>query len=436
MQFDAREAKQLAPGAHIIMDDYPGLRLKATVTGKAWIYRYKSLVDAKMRQIKIGAWPAMSFPAAVVKWEELKSQRDTGKDPASEKRAGRAAEKAAVVEAKEEARLEALTVGKVCAAYHSGYIKAHRKPKGVAEVAQLFRSMLGDLEHVPAVNVTRSVAFDFLEGLMERPVQGARVRRELGAAWDYALDAGRLPEDTPNWWRLVMKGRFKSKGKKIEGVHVGTRKRVLSESELAQLLPWLPNFAKTITDALTMYLWTAQRGAEIVNMRGSEVTEEKDGLWWTIPKDKTKNERFEEASDQRVPLVGRAEQVIRRRIELFGDGDLFPGQKERTGRAIKQSTITTAVWYHQPYSGAHPDRPRPRLPVTHWSPHDLRRTSRTLLASIGCPEEIAEAILGHMKGGVVGVYNLHGYDKERRLWITRLASRLEAIAAGGGLPIS
>lgn len=431
MQFDAREAKQLAPGAHIIMDDYPGLRLKATETGKSWIYRYKSLVDAKMRQIKIGAWPAMSFPAAVVKWEELKRERDAGKDPATEKRAGRAAEKEAVVVAKEEARLEALTVGKVCWSYHTGYIKAHRQPKGVAEVAQLFRSMLGDLEHVPAVSVTRSVAFDFLEGLMDRPVQGARVRRELGAAWDYALDAGRLPEDTPNWWRLVMKGRFKSKGKKIEGVHIGTRKRVLSEAELAQLLPWLPNFAKTITDVLTLYLWTAARGIEIVGMRGAEITEEKDGLWWTIPKDRTKNGRFEEATDQRVPLVGRAEQVVRRRMELFGDGDLFPGQKGRK-EPVQQKTITTAVWYAQPYSTAHPDQPRPRLPVTHWAPHDLRRTSRTLLACLGCPEEIAEAILGHMKGGVVGVYNLHSYDKERRVWLARLADHLEDLATSSG----
>lgn len=34
----------------------------------------------------------------------------------------------------------------------------------------------------------------------------------MGSAWDLAMDSGRLPEDVPNWWRMVMKGRLKSKG--------------------------------------------------------------------------------------------------------------------------------------------------------------------------------------------------------------------------------
>jgi len=87
MQFDARAAKLLAPGAHIIMDDYPGLRLKATAASRAWVYRHKSPLDGKMRQIKLGDWPAVSVAAAIVKWESLKLQREDGRDPSVEKRA-------------------------------------------------------------------------------------------------------------------------------------------------------------------------------------------------------------------------------------------------------------------------------------------------------------------------------------------------------------
>ena len=38
--------------------------------------------------------------------------------------------------------------------------------------------------------------------------------------------------------------------------------------------------------------------------------------------------------------------------------------------------------------------------------HDLRRTTRTGLARLGCPFEIGVSILGHRLPGVVGVYDV------------------------------
>jgi hypothetical protein len=47
---------------------------------------------------------------------------------------------------------------------------------------------------------------------------------------------------------------------------------------------------------------------------------------------------------------------------------------------------------------------------------------------MGCPDEIGEAVLGHMKGGIVGVYNVHSYDGERLEWLTKLDAKLEQLA--------
>ena len=47
---------------------------------------------------------------------------------------------------------------------------------------------------------------------------------------------------------------------------------------------------------------------------------------------------------------------------------------------------------------------------------------------MGCPDSVAEAVLGHMQAGVKGVYNLHSYDRERREWLTRLDQRWEALS--------
>lgn len=78
MQFDARVTKALQPGHHIIYDGYPGLRLSATTSSRTWTYRYKIPVDGRMRQVKLGRWPVMALPAAIVAWEALRTQREAG----------------------------------------------------------------------------------------------------------------------------------------------------------------------------------------------------------------------------------------------------------------------------------------------------------------------------------------------------------------------
>ncbi|WP_414691470.1 tyrosine-type recombinase/integrase [Noviherbaspirillum sp.] len=290
----------------------------------------------------------------------------------------------------------------------------------------MFDKMLGDHAHRPAATYARADAFELLESHFDHPVQCTKLRTELAAAWDYSIDAGKLPETTPNWWRQILRGKVRSQGKAIAGEKIGTAKRHLSEQELRDLFAWLPNFSRTIEDVLTLYSWTCTRGSEICAMEAKEITEEVDGLWWTIPKAKTKNARHVNATDLRVPLIGRAEQIVRRRLPLARNGYLFPATAGEVEH-VQQKTIQTAVWYHMPYSETRKEQLRPRLTVTHWAPHDLRRTSRTLLAAIGCPDSVAEAILGHMQPGVKGVYNRHSYDKERREWLSKLAQKLEAL---------
>jgi len=96
---------------------------------------------------------------------------------------------------------------------------------------------------------------------------------------------------------------------------------------------------------------------------------------------------------------------------------------------MAQTVVQHGVYYYQPYCKIAPNYERPRLPVRDWSAHDLRRTTRTLLATLGCPNEVAEPVLGHVQPGIVGVFNRHTYDQERREWFTRLSHRLEEIAA-------
>jgi integrase len=426
MQFDARAAKLLQPGAHLTIDGCPGLRLVATAALRSWTYRYRSPIDGRMRQVKLGAWPAMSFPAAATEWEKLRALRDAGTDPSLKRRADRLHARAARAVAARPAQV--YTVRRVCDDFLAGHIERHRKAKGAAEVRRMFDTMLEPIAELEAATLTRSAAFDFLEGLQAIPVQAAKMRAELGAAWDYALDAGRLPDTSANWWRQIMRGRLRSHGKRIEGKNIGPVKRVLTAAETRDLVRWLPNFSRTVADVLTLYLWTLARGSEICAMDAGEISQETDGLWWTVPLAKTKNARRRGATDLRVPLVGRAAEVVRRRLHNTPTGPLFPS----AGQAghLEQKAVQTAVHWHQPYSKTRKDQARPRLTVTHWAPHDLRRTGRTLLSALDCPDDVAEALLGHMQPGIRGVYNLHDYDRQRRVWLARLSDHLEALVAG------
>jgi integrase len=425
MPFDARAAKLLQAGQHLILPEHPGLRLSATATRRSWVYRYKSPVDGGMRQIKLGEWPALDYIGAAGEWKRLRTERDAGADPQLQKRTARQQERA---EAEAE-KVGPYTVGQLVQDYLSGHIDLHRKPKGRAEVRRLLTHNVAPIAARPAALLLRSEAYDLLQGLSDRPVLMGQVRQEMGAAYDFGLDAGKLPENTANWWRQVFRGKMpRSKGKKIAGKHVGAGKRVLSEKEVGDLVRWLPNFSKTIADALTLYLWTGTRGAEIVGMEKGEIAEEPTGWWWTIPKERTKNAKRENATDLRVPLVGRAKDVALRRAAV-AERFLFPSMSDEE-KPIEQKVVQSGVYHHQPYCKTKDKGaiPRPRLPVTHWSPHDLRRTVRTLLASMGCPGEVAESVLGHMLPGVVGVYNRHGYDAERLDWLTRLDVKLEQLA--------
>lgn len=416
MHFDARAAKQLKSGDHLTVDGCPGLRLIASDTHRAWTYRYKSPVDGKMRQIRFGYWPAMPLGGAVAEWQKLKDARDSGGDPA-------VAKKASVVAKRETV----YTVAGCVLDYYRGHLVVNRQRAGADAVFARLVTAIEPIADKAASSITRRVAFELISSLIDTPVAAKSVRNELGAAWSFAMDAGKLPDDLPNFWRDILAGKLRSKGAVREGQHKGTAKRTLSEAELKTLLAVdLARFSQQVQDFLVMQLWTCTRGAEICQMHRSHITDEKDGVWWTVPKALTKGRNRAAAADLRVPLVGRASEVVQR---LRGQDWLFPSVSR--GGVVgpqTQAYMGSKVHYLQPYSKVKPEHVRERLTVTHWSPHDLRRTGRTMLSQMGCPTDVAESILGHVQPGVQGVYNLNKYDAERRHWLTLWADKLTSLA--------
>lgn len=426
MYFDPRRAKALKPGESYAIDGCPGLRLEAAQTRKTWTYRYRSPINDKLKQVKVGLWPAMPPAEAAGKWADLRDRRDRGEDPAQEKRQARYEVKSAPD--------ATYTYRQMVDDYYREHLKVNRKLRGANLVYGQMVRAIADFEDLEVSRTSRRFVHDHTMSRAETPVLAVSVKGELGAAWELAVNAGRVSEDLPNWWRQVKILTLRSKGAMRAGERKGTGKRVLKPEEIQLLYTdQMRLFSQQVQDFLALQMWTCARGGEICQMQRSQLRREDDGiLWWTVPKELLKTGRFEATSDYRVPLLGRAESIVERLLARAPGPWLFHS-KTRGGEPthVKQPYMQSKVHYRQPYSNARPDHVRERLKVTHWSPHDLRRTGRTMLASLRCPKDVAEAIIGHVKPGVEGTYNLYEYDAEKVEWLTLLGNRLDAIVTGG-----
>lgn len=207
------------------------------------------------------------------------SIRDSGRDPSLERKAKRQEIRIQASEAKDGA----YTVSRLVEDYIEGYVIGHRTSANAKALASRLRRGIEPIAELEPQGVTRSVAFELIQGLADRPVMAASVKQELGAAWEYAYDSGRLEDDIPNWWRLILKGKLQSKGQLRDGVHKGTDKRVLSEAEIGRLI--VKDYAllsPAIQDVLTLYLWTCARGVEICALHADHISEEDGVLWATL----------------------------------------------------------------------------------------------------------------------------------------------------------
>jgi integrase len=65
--------------------------------------------------------------------------------------------------------------------------------------------------------------------------------------------------------------------------------------------------------------------------------------------------------------------------------------------------------------------------VTGWTLHDCRRTARSLMSRAGVPTDHAERAIGHVIGGVRGVYDRHSFKKEKQAALEALAREIATV---------
>lgn len=391
-----------------------GLRVSCGATGvKSFFYRYTSPLTGKLAQVKIGNFPQTSLAAARLKLHELKLLRQEGRCPATELKKDKLQRAIEAVQAK----IPELTVQGLIELYlteriedrktkDGKVISGARKPKGQAEVRRtLYSDAVKSLGTRNAAEITRQDVINLINGIVARgaTVQAGNVLRELSLAYEFAIGLGRFDDNFANP-ALLAKSSLRQTRIKLTN---GRGTRVLSEEELAKFLKWLPGsaYTPTIKNVLRLTLWTGCRTGEVCNMAWKDVDLEKGTIH--LRETKTGVERYVQLSDQAIDFL----KVLR----LTSDKYLFPSQA--TKKPIQQKYLTENSWRLR--ESGH------MLDIPHWTPHDLRRTVRTGLSRLQCPNEVAEAVLGHTRGGVEGIYNLYKYDAECRKWLQVWADYLD-----------
>jgi integrase len=187
------------------------------------------------------------------------------------------------------------------------------------------------------------------------------------------------------------------------------RARILTDDELRAV--WKAAERVGVFGHMVRFLLlTATRRNEVAEMRRAEI----DGTDWTIP-----GSRYKTKVDHLVPLSAKA-QALLAAIPVLGDaGWVFTASGKRPWLSF-----TDGKRMLDEASG-----------VTGWTIHDLRRTARSLMSRAGVNADVAERCLGHVIGGVRGVYDRHAYREEKARAFEMLAAQIERIVTIPGAPV-
>lgn len=271
-----------------------------------------------------------------------------------------------------------------------------------------FVEKMGDY---PAKDITRKDVIDAVMTVIERGsnILAGILLRELCSAYEFALGLGRLEE---NFVNPALLAKYSMKQTRIK-LTSQSGKRVLSEKELSLFLRWLPQskYPVNIKRVLYLTLLTGCRTGEVCYMAWENV----DFVKGTIHLEETKTgtERYVQLSEQAIQFL--------KAFHMPSDRYLFTARAKIAKRPISQTFLSSSA--NRLRDSGH------MIDISHWTLHDLRRTVRTGLSRLGCPSEVAEAVLGHSRRGIEGTYDLHGYEAECKVWLQKWADYIDGLVA-------
>jgi integrase len=348
-----QRTKPPAKGSLEIFDlGYPGLALRIG-HGGAKTFEVFYRINGKLRRETLGRWPAVSLADARNAWRKTREAIAKGEAPQREN----------------PAMLFEHIVEE--------WIRRDQAKNKPSSLYQATRSLEVDLlpawrgKRVDEIGKRDVIAL--LDSIADRgaPIMARRVQSYVRRFFRWCIERDILKIDPTAGMPRVGNGK--------------SRERVLTDDELGKVWTACDGPYGAVVRMLAL---TGARRDEIAKLRWSEI----DGA--TI---KLEGSRTKTGAPHTIPLSSAA-QALLKSLPHLGDF-VFSGARPMSNWTKSKLRLDGA-------SG-----------VTNWRIHDLRRTVATGLQKLGANLQTIEAVLGHTSGsrsGVVGVYQRHSFEAEKR----------------------
>lgn len=397
--------------------DGNGLNIIVFPSGaKKWVYKYE--INGKRRDLNFGPYPAVSLEAARAKYKEASDKVKVGIDPKEE-----------------QAQLEAEslmqpTVTRLIDEFIGSLVQA--KMRTWREDERILKKDVFPLWGTRKVaDITRQDVLALIKRLRERgDAITVNTFKTVRRMFSYAVSQE----------YIVRSPCFKIR-KNYELPIVPDRERHLSAAEIKALWEGLATTGMTdnAKRALKMILVTCQRPGEVVAMHRREI----DGHWWvftpkltTVTRGTPRPQRMY-LNDLALELIGNKQDYIfsSPRPKKDANGGTIPTPMTERSLACALRRNLKGYQGRKPVEGQESKESKvvkeeKKLPLEHFTPHDLRRSGATLIAKLGYSDEIVDAILAHLKKGSIRTYNRHDYDGPKKKAMIAWEAKLKDILAG------
>ena len=337
-----------------------GLGLRLRLGGAAsWLYAYRPKGLGRggpSRKLTLGQWPGVTLDAARDAARSRAGEIAKGADPAADLRDER----------NRERRMVSMALGE----YESTIRR--RKLVNVPTIMSTLRRGLAPLMNHEVDALTRKDLMTQIEALENVGKPGAATDlRSHSRAWlEWGVARGLVQFNVLAGWRRARNSRAERLEMRTKAKHCRTTK-----SSPYGTPPALGAFGGLVR----LGLLTGMRRNELGGLRWGDVRDDRIVLAAHATKTGARHE---------IPVTATMRAVLTAQPRTTSDL-VFPSS--RTG--VQMRGWTSLVDAAVSASGV-----KFRL-------HDLRRTVRTLMSRCGVAEDIAELAIGHVRSGLIGVYN-------------------------------